>query len=244
MDRNNLLIASGLICIVIFLIMGALIIVPGITDTSTGENSTINSSSERYLSFNNSTPEATAISIARLNEGPIGFGTNIIANASLTSDEKYWIVKMNAEGYNDWVVTIDAKILMSKKNGGFEENINTLRSLDELKAKYIAILQTSTDTDSYVGRPYNITLDGKSIWKVPYYEDSKRQKTIGYVYVDVATGKSKNERADYIGKFTSYLNEVTGTGWSTLKEVDEAINKAGEPSAPPFRDALRSLYPD
>lgn len=88
-------------------------------------------------------------------------------------------------------------------------------------------------------------MDGKEIWKVPvYYYHEYGPKRTEYVYVDAATGKSKNEL------YSDVFNEISGTtGWLTLKEVDDIVNKIGdlrpmrgdlEPTS--FKDALRELY--
>jgi len=200
-----------------------------------------------YYTFNNSTSEATAISVARLNEGMMGFGSNVLynsgyapyikINASLSYNKKYWIVNMSMGEPFEWIVTVDPKTWMSKKNGeSLEGTNNTWRSLDELKAKYIAELKTATHKDLYIGKPSKITLDGKEIWKVPVYKSNSQgmnatyneEEIIGYVYVDLITGKSK-----------TFLGTV---GWSTLEEVDEALTRMGSPYSPPFKDALRDLY--
>ncbi|HEX3013477.1 MAG TPA: hypothetical protein VHO92_04285, partial [Methanobacterium sp.] len=211
--------------------------------TNLTTNTTTNS-----LTFDNSTPEASAISIARLNEGKNGFdefSEDMVANASLTPDGKYWIVKMCEAGYNNWVVKVDAKTLASTKSGG-KDPINTWRSFDELKAIYIAEIQ-STKSNGGAGRPTKLTMDGKEIWKVPiYYYHEYDPKQTEYVYVDATTGKSKNEL------YSDVFNEVSGTkGWLTLKEVDDIVNKIGDLRPMrgdlkliPFKNALRDLYPD
>lgn len=242
MDKRNLLIASSLTCIIIAIISIGIFIFSNSTNAT---NLTIDTT-ENSLTFDNSTPEATAISIARLNEGKNGFdefSEDMVANASLTPDGKYWIVKMREAGYNNWVVKVDAKTLASTKSGG-KEPINTWRSLDELKAIYIAEIQ-STKSNCGVGIPTKVTREGKEIWKVPvYYYHEYDLKQTEYVYVDVATGKSKNEL------YSDVFNEVAETnGWLTLKEVDNIANKIGDlrpmrgDLGPiPFKDALRDLY--
>ncbi|MGB9978659.1 hypothetical protein [Methanobacterium sp.] len=174
------------------------------------------------LIFDNSTPEAAAISIARLNEGKNGFdefSEDMVDSTSLTPDGKYWIVKIGDAGYDNWVVKIDAKTLASTKSRG-KDPVNTWRSFDELKAAYIAEIQ-STKSNGGVGRPAKVTMDGKEIWKVPvYYYHEYDPKRIEYVYVDIATGKSKNEL------YSDAFNKISGTnGWLTLKEVDNILIK-------------------
>lgn len=239
MNHKNLIITCGL-GIILILAIGFFIIFPIIEDF------TIGSGNDENTLFNNSTPEAAAISIARLNEGKNGFdefSEDMVTNASLTPDGKYWIVKICKEGYDSWIVKVDAKTLASTKSGG-KDPVNTWRSFDELKAIYIAEIQ-STKSNGGVGEPAKITIDGKKIWKVPvYYYHEYDPKQTEYVYVDVATGKSKN------GLYSDVFNEFSGTsGWLTLKEVDDIANNIGdlrsmrdnlEPM--PFKDALRDLY--
>lgn len=231
MDRRNLLIAGSLIGVIIVLISVFIIFYV----LASADNSTTDSDA-RYLSFDNSTPEATAISIAKLNEGWIGFEYAKVINTSLTSDGKYWIVNMHHE-LDDWVVTVDAKTLMSTKNGGMGP-INTWRSLDELKANYIteiAEIAFLGNSSMDFGRPYKVTLEGKPVWKVPVYNFLANSQGVygkelsGYVYVDLATGKSK------------VVDFKTGTteGWRTPKEVDAKIGRSSQ-----FKDALRDLYPE
>jgi hypothetical protein len=186
-------------------------------------------------SFNNLTPELTAVSIARLNFGT-AFNEVTVEDVNLTPDGKYWIVGIDP---NDAVphvdVTIDAKTLMSKRNLEGEE----WRSFDELKAIYIAKIQVNHP----LGKPQKITRGGKEIWKVPVVLSSNNEDSVrGYIYVDVATGKSKNTLDEF--------KKAAGTdGWLTLKEVDDVINKGDyqlnylydrEPGQ--FRDVLRDLY--
>ena len=244
MNRKNLLIAGGLTCLIIALFSIGLFIFPNSTNAT---NSITNTTTENNLIFDNSTPEAAAISIARLNEGKNGFdefSEDMVANASLNSDGKYWIIKMCDAGYDNWVVKVDTKTLASTKSGG-KDPINTWRSFDELKAIYIAEIQ-STKSSGGVGRPTKVTMNGKEIWKVPvYYYHEYDPKRTEYVYVDTVTGESKNEL------YSDVFNEISGTtGWLTLKDVDDIVNKIGdlrpmrgdlEPM--PFKDALRNLYP-
>ena len=248
MNGKKLLIV-GILIGVIVLVMGIFVMDNPISyDTHYSTNSDASYCGDSmYYTFNNSTSEATAVSVARLNEGMMGFGSNVLynsgyapyikINASLSSNKKYWIVHMSMGEPFDWIVTVDPKTWMSKKNGeSLEGTKNTWRSLDELKAKYIAELKTVTYKDLYIGKPSKITLDGTEIWKVPVYKSNSQgmnatyneKEIVGYVYVDLVTGKSKT----FLG---------TG-GWSTLKEVDETITKIGSPSSPPFKDALRDLY--
>jgi hypothetical protein len=238
MDKKNLLMAGGLTGVVIVLLSIGIFIFPNSTNATT----------ENSLIFDNSTPKAAAISIARLNEGKNGFdefSEDMVANASLTPDRKYWIIKMREAGYDGWVVKVDVKTLSSTKSGG-KYPINTWRSFDELKAIYIAEIQ-STKSNGGVGIPTKITMDGKKIWKVPvYYYHEYDPKRTECVYVDAATGKSKNEL------YSDVFNEISGTtGWLTLKEVDHIVNKIGDLrpmrgdlESVPFKDALRDLYPE
>ncbi len=235
MIRKTLLIECGLISVTLVLAIAAFIIISTITDTSTDASNSItannNSDSDEYLSFNNSTPEATAISIARLCCGVGGFYTCHTFNTSLTIDGKYWIVKMD----NSMIVTIDAKSLKSKQKGDLNQPANTWRSLDELKAQYIADIHSEGLSENVrVGKPSKVTMDSRKIWKVPvYYYNDVDYKITEYVYVDLVTGKSKNTWNDF--------NEITWTKeWLTLKELDD---KSGLWPAP-FKDALRDLYPE
>lgn len=242
MDKKNLLIAGGLISIIIVLLSTGILIFPH----STNANNLTTSTMKNDLTFDNSTSEAEAISIARLNEGKNGFdefSDDIAVNASLTPEGKYWIVKMCEAGYNSWIVKIDTKTLASTKSGG-KDPVNTWRSFDELKVVYIAEIQ-STKSNGGIGRPIKITMEGKEIWKVPvYYYHEYDPKQTEYVYVDAATGKSKNEL------YNDVFNEVAGTnGWLTLKEVDDIVNKIGDLKpmhgdleTMPFKDALINLY--
>jgi len=244
MIKKNLLIVGSLTGVILVLLSIGLFILPNSTNST---NLTTNTSTNNLI-FANSTPEATAISIARLNEGKNGFdefSENIIVNATLTPDRKYWIIEMREAGYNNWVVKVDAKTLASIKNGG-KEPVNTWRSFDELKAVYIAEIQ-STKSNGDVGRPSKVAIDGKKVWKVPvYYYHEYDPKRTEYVYVDVETGKSKNEL------YSDVFDEISGTNrWLTLKEVDSVANKIGDLKimmgnleSAPFKDALRDLYPE
>ena len=242
------MVVSGSI-LILFLIIGIFIIAPSIVNKSTAISNLIIAKSEDLVdasagitTFDNSTPQATAISIARLNDGTSGFEGDTVNSAYLTSDGKYWIVKMGAAGYDDWIVTIDAKTLMSKSsiNSGIKQTKNKWRSFDELKAGYIAEIQ-AYDANGGVDEPIKITMDNKEIWKVPvYYYHEFDPKRTAYIYVDVATGKSKNTLPDF--------NSAAGTdGWLTLKQVDYTVNKINsmhDVPDPPFKDALRDLYPE
>lgn len=189
--------------------------------------------------FDNSTPEATAISIARLNLGQWGFDSATIKSVHLTSDSKYWVVEIYNSVYQDGfdVVTVDAKTWASKINSSYEPNLSYIwRSLDELKAIYIAEIQSSTED---VSKPQKITMNGKEIWKVPVYDKDSyelgKSEKVEYVYVDVATGKSKNTWNEF--------NNAAGTNSRlTLKQVDATINKMYVSGPIPFKNALRDLY--
>jgi len=196
--------------------------------------------------FDNSTPQATAVSIARLNLGQWGFDNAAIK--SVHSEGKYWIVEIYTDVYKESfkAVTVDSETWMSKQNDSYEPFItydpkDTWRSLDELKALYIAEIQSSTED---VSKPTKITIDGKEIWKVPVYDKDSyelgRSERVEYVYVDVTTGKSKNTWEEF--------NKAAKTdGWLTLKQVDDTLNKIQEEMTGsvgvPFRNALRDLYP-
>ncbi|MCZ3365811.1 MULTISPECIES: hypothetical protein [Methanobacterium] len=268
MEKKNLLIVGILTGIIIVLIGIGPIIFPNSTSAddsiSAGNLHDLNSSaknitdglnsvnesstnetfpedfSKDYTTFDNSTSKLIAISIARLYQGLSGFYTSHTFNTSLTPDKKYWIVKMD----DLMVVTVDAKTLMSKQNGDLNPPVNTWQSLDALKAQYTADIQSTGDET--VGESHKITLNGKNIWKVPIYtivsswQGGYDDQLVGYVYVDLATGKSKKLYSDIFYDIYCYIfNDDPGTdGWLTLKEVDE---KSGWwPS--PFRDALRDLY--
>jgi len=269
-ERKNLMISGGIVCAIIVLISISMFIFPNsasednsistgnLRDTnstaekivndlnSVPENSTNENfsedPSEEYLTFNNSTPETTAISIARLYQGLSGFYTSHKFNTSLTPDKKYWIIKMD----DLMVVTVDTKTLLSKQNGELNQPTNTWQPLDALKAQYIADIQSTGDET--VGYPHKITLNGKEIWKVPIYtivsswQGGYDDQLVGYIYVDIATGKSKKLYSDIFYDIYCYIfNDNPGTdNWLTLKEIDD---KSGLwPS--PFKDALRDLYPE
>jgi len=244
MDQRNLTITVGIISIILVLIGIGLFIFPNSTgvDSSTSlynlnsadENSTAEPAAEENVFFDSSTPEATAISIARLNEGAAGFGegNGITTHATLTHDKRYWIINMHEDGYEDWIVTVDTKTLMSKKNGGMEKSVNKWRSLDELKANFIAEIQSGSGID--FDRAYKTTLEGKTVWKISIYNIMPNKRELyGYVYVDLTTGKSKN--VDLTGRTE---------GWKTLKEIDDSINEMYDVGSTPFKDALRELYPE
>ncbi len=84
--------------------------------------------------------------------------------------------------------------------------LNIWRSLDELKAQYIAEIQICSGAgSSSVGRPQKITREGKEVWKVPIrvavfkYSYTGNEIYTGknkteYVYVDVATEKVRTHR--------------------------------------------------
>lgn len=212
MDRKNLWISGGLIGFII-VIIGVFLIIPA------ANNSTTNSSESSV--FNNSTPKAMAMSIARLNYGQWGFDQGSIKSVHLTSDRKQWVVEIYNNVYQDdfEVITVDVKTWKSKKGNG------KWKSLDKLKAMYIAEIQGHTTDDGTLGEPYKIIIGGKEIWKVQTSPDE-------YVYVDLTTGKSKNT--------WKWFNKVAGTdGWLTLKEVDNTISKIGMGTG---RNALRNLY--
>ena len=270
MEKKNLLIFGGLIGIIIALFSIGITTFPSSVNAnnsmsprnlhdlnSSAENITygLNSINENstnetfpedfskdYTAFDNSTPKLTAISISRLYQGVNGFYTSHTFNTSLTPDKKYWIVKMD----DLMVVTVDAKTWMSKQNGDLNPPVNTWQSLDALKAQYIADIQKNGDET--VGEPHRITLNNKEIWKVPLYtlisnwQGDYDDQLVGYVYVDLATGKSKKVYSDIFYDIYCYIfNDNPGTeGWLTLKEVDEKSD--WWPS--PFRDALRDLYPE
>ena len=236
MDRKKLLVAGGLGSI-IFLVTAFMVIsfgfnlISGIIDSPFLKYN----DNDDYVSFNNSTPESTAVSIARLNFG-VYYGKFFVNNVYLTDDGKYWKVDMTTSGKEPHVqVIIDAKTLMSKRNDEFGE----WRSLNELKAIYIAEIQANHP----LGKPQKITMGSKEIWKVPVVLSSNYEDSIlGYVYVDVASGKSKNTLDEF--------KKVAGTnGWLTMKEVDDVINTGDYQlnylttlKQTPFRDVLRDLY--
>jgi hypothetical protein len=229
MEKKNLLIFGCLICIIIALFSIGITIFPSsvnannsmsprnlhdlnssaknITDglNSVNESSTNETFpedfSKDYTTFDNSTPKTTAISIARLYQGVSGFYTSHTFNTSLTPDKKYWIVKMD----DSMIVTVDAKTLMSKQNGDLNPPVNTWQSLDALKAQYIADIQSTGDET--VGESHKITLNGKDIWKVPIYtfisswQGGYDDQLVGYVYVDLTTGKSKNYTVTFFMTF-------------------------------------------
>ncbi len=256
MNRNNLLIFGCLISIII-VIIGAFVIIPTIgisadISNSTGNNSTNNIIASEDLPFDNSTPEVMAVSIAKLNFG-VYFNEISVTDVYLTDDGKYWKVDLYAEGKDPYTqVTINAKTLMSKRNDDGEG----WRSLDELKASYIADIQTNgPESIDSNGKPQKINMGGKEIWKVStHYMDGDGQECVAYVYVDLATGKSKNTLPSF-NKFAGTDGWLTlKHGWLTLKEVDNIINRGNKGDYPsnylvdlgpgPFRDALRDSYPE
>lgn len=210
MNRKSLIIGFSLTAIVLVGI-GVFI--------SINSTRTTNSETATHVNgfFNAKSPEEKAVFIARLNDGEFGFESDTIDNVSLTSGGKYWIVDMGWAGDYGGVVTVDAKTWMSKKGDG------KWKSLDELKASYIADIQTVGD--EVVRESSEVNADGKEIWKVSLdkfnYEHNEWEQS-GYVYVDVETGKSK--KVDLAG---------STKGWKTLKEVDDMGG---------YRDALRDLY--
>ncbi len=187
--------------------------------------------------FDNSTPEAMAVSIARLNAGMF-YDEVTVNDVYLTDDGKYWLLSMDYDE-GPYQVTVDAKTLMSKVNN------KSWRSQDELKARYIAEIQARKSPG--VGKPSKITMEGKEIWKVPvyYYHESDPIIT-EYVYVDLKNGKSKNEL--YHHAFSNYTGKKPV--WLSLKEVDAIIDKIEKANgydysdSRPFKDALRNLYPE
>lgn len=255
MNRKNLMVAGSLIGgIIVLVVIGAFIIIPDIVDTSTAVSNSItdqigNLIDESFVpaTFDNSTPEATAISVARLNLGKWGFENAEIKSVHPTSDGKYWIVEIYTSGYKDEskTITVDAGTWMSKQNDSYGPFIaydpkDTWRSLDELKALYIAEIQSSTED---VSKPSKITINGKEVWKVPIHDNDSYElgisKKVEYVYVDAATGKSRNT--------WNQFNEAAETdGWLTLKQVDDTLNKIEKEMTGsvgvPFKDALRDLY--
>lgn len=239
MDRKNLLVAGGLIGGILVLLSAGMLILSSfnivnfessLMANSAEEDSTVQ---EGVTHFNNSTTEATAVSTAQLMYGVNGF-LGYPDKIYLTSDGKYWMVHVMGS-----YVTVDAKTGMAKEENG------EWKSLDELKASYIAELQRYGE-DSATGKPQKIIMDGKEIWKVPIYEyvynfngrediGHLKEEPTDYIYVDLETGKSKRD-----GSFEDLIyNLFTGTnGWLTLKQIDSIS------SGPYPRDALRDLYPE
>lgn len=76
------------------------------------------------------------------------------------------------------------------------------------------------------GKPKLITVKGKKLWKIKFYDKARPHKITRTVYFDDKTGKSKD----------SYVNK-----WWTLKELDDAISQM---HGVKFRDALRGFYPN
>jgi len=157
-----------------------------------------------------------AILIAKLNQGAYGVceDTIKIDNASLSSNKKFWIIKMH-DKYRKWIVTVDAV------TGSSRENHGKWKSFDSLKASYIAQIRLGEATR--VGKPSVVTLKGKKVWKVPVYLGIF-SKHYYNVYFNAMTGESK-----------------IGNGkWKTLKQVDDGINKDFSTK---FRNVLRDFYP-
>nr|WP_319372963.1 hypothetical protein [uncultured Methanobacterium sp.] len=141
MDRKKLLVAGVLIGGTIICLFPAFMIISfglDLISEITGRTH-FDSSSFSRTSFDNSTPEATAVSVARLNLG-VCFDLFTVKDVYLTSDEKYWKVYFDAGPKEpNLVVTIDAETLMSKEYDG------EWKSLDELKASYIAQIQSMSN---------------------------------------------------------------------------------------------------
>lgn len=238
MDRKNLLIAGSLIVVFIVLLSDGISMAISSFNIVDLESSMVASNidevptnEEGVTYFNNSTPEARAVSTAQLMYGVNGF-LGYPDKVYLTSDGKYWMVHVMGS-----YVTVDAKTGMAKEGNG------EWKSLDELKASYIAELQRYGE-ESATGKPQKIIMGGKEIWKVPIYEyiyDFNGIEDIGhlkdeptdYIYVDLETGRSKRD-----GTFEDTIyNLFTGTnGWLTLKQIDSID------SGPYHRNALRDLY--
>ena len=229
MDRKNLIIAGSLTGIIIVLIIGIFTITPNILDNSADISNLTDNSTEEPLIFDNSTPKSAAISTAKLYMAAPGpWEPYTITDTHLTSDKKYWIVKMDGE-ISDWIITVDTKTLMSKSS--FDPK---WKSLDELKAQYVAWLQLMYP-GLWPGTPVEVTLNGENIWKVPIYENptGNAPKLDGYVYFDPLTGKSKGFDRD-TGKEGQLM---------TLKELDNSENIRSNYGYS-FKDALRNLYPE
>lgn len=98
--------------------------------------------------------------IAQLNDGVNGYAFFHVDNVYLTSNKKYWIVKMH-EGKYHLKVTVNAKDGTSKKNNG------KWKSFNELKARYIAEYYGG-DGGFLAGTPKIIMLKGKKFGKQHY----------------------------------------------------------------------------
>ncbi|HML06062.1 MAG TPA: hypothetical protein VK426_09835 [Methanobacterium sp.] len=242
MNRKKLLIAGGLIVTLLVLLgIGISITISSFNIVSL-ESSLMASTMDGDQSvpgeltyFNDSTPGATAISTAQLTQGVNGF-YGYPDRVYLTSDGKYWMVHVLGS-----YVTVDTKTGVAKDENG------EWKSLDELKANYIADVQISGE-DETLGKSQKIIVNGKEIWKVPVHEwiyefngieyiGHIKEEPTDYIYVDLETGKSKRD-----GSFEDLVyNLFTGTGgWLTLKQIDSIANCWPYP----FRDALRNLYPE
>jgi len=98
--------------------------------------------------------------IAQLNDGVNGYVFFHVDSVSLTSNKKYWIVKMH-EGKYHLKVTVNAKDGTSKKNNG------RWKSFNELKARYIAEYYGG-DGGFLAGTPKIIMLKEKKFGKQHY----------------------------------------------------------------------------
>lgn len=160
-----------------------------------------------------------AILIAKLNQGAYGVceDTIKIDSASLSSNKKFWIIKMH-DKYRKWIVTVDAV------TGSSRENHGKWKSFDSLKAGYITEIQSGNA--AIIGTPHLIMYKGKKIWKTSVYSplNGKPGKFMFNVYFNAYNGKSKQGSHK----------------WLTLKQLDNEITKAFGP----FRNVLRDLYPN
>ncbi|MDD3985113.1 MAG: hypothetical protein PHY59_04315 [Methanobacterium sp.] len=159
--------------------------------------------------------------IAQLNDCLNGVTCTKVKSAYLTSDKKFWKVKVKEDdGTKIWTVTVNAATGASKKKH------SAWRSFNELKALYVAELYTGDTGMEVHGKPKLITVKGQKLWKIKCYDKALPHKITRTVYFDDKTGKSKD----------NYTNK-----WFTLKQLDDAISQM---YGIKFRDALRDFYPD
>ncbi|MCZ3365898.1 MULTISPECIES: hypothetical protein [Methanobacterium] len=164
-------------------------------------------------------------------------------NAKLSPDNKYWIIKVTGEKNRPiYSVTVNAKNCASKKTDAKSSWI----PLNELKAQYAASIITAyADLGSCYNnsKPVKVSLNGKNVWKVEarkYNFDGG--DSVYCIYFNDQNGQIMTTWNDF--------NKNAGkTGFLTLNEVDNTINKMlntalPEYKPPKFKDILKDFYPE